>query len=238
MAISTTKDLIKSALKLIGALDPHEEPTAEEASDGLDVLNEMIATWNIERLTIYTITRSQQNIVAGKQTYTIGTGGIFNIARPDRIEHASIITSNGSLELMINIKTVTQWQEIPTKGTTSTLPNRLYYEPTFPLGIINLWPVPQESIPIILHLWQRHTRFVDLTTSLSFPDGYIRALRYNLAIELEPEYGMEASQRVQDLALESKGRIKSINIGPLDAQIDEALIGRGPYFDWRTGDPR
>lgn len=237
MAINTARDMVKSSLTLINVLDPGEEPTADEANDAFDILNEMLGTWNTERLTVFFIEIKTFNLVAGQQVYTIGSGGNFDTVRPDRIDHVSIVTAGSTLELAIEPRTVHQWQEVPTKQTTSTLPNQIYYEPDFPLGRIFYWPVPTEAIPTILYLWHRLTRFASLDTAISLPDGYKRAIRYNLAVELEPEYGKRENQRIHELALESKGKIKTINVIPLDADMDQALLGRGPYFDWRTGEP-
>ena len=46
----TPNDVIKSALSLLGVLAESETPTAEQASDGLDALNDMLASWETQGL--------------------------------------------------------------------------------------------------------------------------------------------------------------------------------------------
>jgi hypothetical protein len=41
-------DLIRSALLLVGAVDSNEAPSAPQAQDGLDALNNMLADWSTE----------------------------------------------------------------------------------------------------------------------------------------------------------------------------------------------
>ena len=48
----TPNDAIKSALSLIGVLAEGETPNAEQASDGLDALNDMISSWEMVGLSI------------------------------------------------------------------------------------------------------------------------------------------------------------------------------------------
>lgn len=50
-----------------------------------------------------------------------------------------------------------------------------------------------------------------LDTTLAFPPGYLRAFRYNLAMELAPEFGVEPSPQVQRIAMTSKRNLKRIN---------------------------
>ena len=50
-----------------------------------------------------------------------------------------------------------------------------------------------------------------LATELTFPPGYLRAFRYNLACEMAPEFGVEPSPQVQRIAMTSKRNLKRIN---------------------------
>ena len=48
--MTTPLDIITRAMKDIGALAAGENPTADEAQDGLDMLNDMIAQWSNENM--------------------------------------------------------------------------------------------------------------------------------------------------------------------------------------------
>ena len=50
-------------------------------------------------------------------------------------------------------------------------------------------PVPDAALTITLVHDEAFTALASVSTSLSFPPGYERALRYALAVELAPEFG-------------------------------------------------
>lgn len=55
------------------------------------------------------------------------------------------------------------------------------------------------------------TQPATLATDLTFPPGYLRAFRYNLACEMAPEFGTEPSAQVRRIAMSSKRNLKRIN---------------------------
>src|SRR5437899_10439831 len=65
--------------------------TAAEQTEYLSVLNSMLDSWRIDKLLVYRILENTFNLVVGFDTYTIGTGGNFNIERPDRLEDSCFI---------------------------------------------------------------------------------------------------------------------------------------------------
>jgi len=50
-----------------------------------------------------------------------------------------------------------------------------------------------------------------LSTLITFPPGYLRAFRYNLACEIAAEFGVEAPPSVARIAMASKRTLKRIN---------------------------
>ena len=51
--MTTPLDIITRAMKDIGAVAAGEVPTADEAQDGLDMLNDMIAQWSNENMMVF-----------------------------------------------------------------------------------------------------------------------------------------------------------------------------------------
>jgi hypothetical protein len=91
-----------------------------------------------------------------------------------------------------------------------------------------LWPKPSAANKVVLYSMKALTAFATADTAVSLPNGYLRALRYNLAIEMAPEFGREPSALVVTAAQESKEVIKRMNIKPgLLAAND--LTSRKPY---------
>ena len=72
------------------------------------VLNQMLDAWQIDRLLVFTIAIQDFPFVSTKQTYTMGSGGDFNVPRPARIERASIVLlSNPTNPLELSMKYTT-----------------------------------------------------------------------------------------------------------------------------------
>ena len=235
---STANAIIARSLKLLGVVASGESATADEATDAFDALNDLVASWATERLTIYVTARTSYTLVASTATYTIGSGGTFNQARPLWIPYAGVIESGGTSEYPVEVLNLSQWAAIAIKTQTSTFPTKIYYDNAFTSsrGTINVWPVPTTTPALILYTPTALVVFADRTTSYNFPPGYERALRYNLAVELAPEYGVPLDGVIAAIAAESKGNIKRANIEPYDARVDAALLGSGGRFNWRTGD--
>ena len=64
--------------------------TATEGTYYLGKLNAMLESWSLERLMINAITQGSLALTSGLGTYTIGSGGQFNMARPTKIVKAFI----------------------------------------------------------------------------------------------------------------------------------------------------
>ena len=239
----TANELIGRTLRTIGVLASGETATSNEAADAFTILNNMVDTWGTERLTIYTVARTAFNLTASTQDYTIGSGGTFNIVRPVWIVAASIIPDRGAssaqlVELPItNALTVKEWQQIGIKGTTSSYPTAFYYDKTWAAGLgqISVWPVPDNSnAQLVLYTPTALTQFTDPTTAYTFPPGYEEALRYQLALRLAPEFGVDLSPDVRLLASQTFANIKRANTSPDVLGIDPALRAEGGRYNWRT----
>lgn len=238
---SSGLDLIKSALRLINVLESGEVPSDDEANDALLVLNQMLDSWNNERLMVFTIVPQTVNLTAGKQAYTIGPNGDFNVTRPPFIETVSVISLQNPqqpLELTIQYLTKDQWAQIPVKNVTSALPRAVWDDLGYPLRTLSYWPIPNIALQTNVYGWTALSQFADLVTKYTFPPGYYKALRYCLAVDLVSEFSdlQAPPPTVLAQALEEKRKIKVINQPLLDLHCDAALVGmQGPgrgQYNW------
>jgi hypothetical protein len=235
----TANDLISSALRLIGVLASGEVPSAAEANDAFNILNQMLDSWNTERLAIFTVQRQVVVPATLKQAYTVGVGGDFNIPRPPRIDRIGVISLQNStepLELPVELLTDVGWEAIPVKNISSSLPLKVWNDLGYPLMTLSFWPIPNVEVNFALYTWTALTQFPDLVTDEEFPPGYLKALRYNLAVDLAPEFGVQqVPPAVAAQAAESKGKIKAMNQPLLDMACDTALVNqRGGRYNWLT----
>jgi hypothetical protein len=219
---TTAHDVIRGSMRLIGAVDPGEELTADEASDGLELLNEMLESWSTERLSVYQILQENFTLVAGTASYTIGSGATFNTTRPLNILSGFIRYS--SVDYPLAILTREEYDRIALK-TTSYLPESLYYQPSVANGTIYLYGVPDYAYTLYIDSTKQLQSFTALTTTIVLPPGYKRAIRYALALEIAPEYNRKVPDAVLAIARESKAAIKRLNSRTPKLRLDHLQLG-------------
>ena len=221
--MSTARVIIKKALQKIGALVKNEEPSSDEANDGLDSLNALISSWSNDSLNIYARTWQTVSLVGNTASYTIGTSGTFNTARPTNIVSAYI--RDGSVDYPMSIVDDEAFNTISFKSITG-MPEFLSYDGGFPLGTIRLYPVPSSNYSLFLLTEKPLTEFTSLDTELSMPPGTERALIYNLGIDLAPEYSQQISAEHSKTAMESLGliRAKVAQVRGMDAFPQNARV--------------
>lgn len=214
-------DLLRSSMRLIGAIATGETPTADEAADGLLVLNDMLENWSTETLSVWGSSNITFNLVPTQRTYTIGPAGNWVTQRPQDIDDAYCTFSG--VDFPIKVISQEQYNEINLKSMAQPIVERLLYVNEFPLGVVTVWPVPTQAIPITLTMQRILTFPVALTDTLTGPPGYMKALRYCLAVEMAPEFGVEPSPTVITVAADAKGDYKRANLPLIVAQYDDAL---------------
>jgi hypothetical protein len=220
---TTALELIKGAMRLIGAIATGETLTADETTDGLKALNDLLENWSVEKLSVWQRVNETFNAVAGQVTYTIGPTGTWVTTRPVRINDA-YCTVNGE-DFPVDVINQQQYNDIAVKNQQSSIVERLLYLNTNANGTVTLWPVPQETAAVTLSMDTLLTNITDVNTSLSYPPGYAKALRYSLAVELAAEFGVQASPSVLQIAQDCKADIKRANKVPVRAAYDGLLTG-------------
>lgn len=308
-------DLITGALREINSLEAGEVPNALDANDALQKLNDMLESWTIEKLFVFSSTENRFLFSPGTYQYTIGnpvggtftgtitggsnqitgvtvpsglvvgsmitdTGGVIptstptqvtqivgntvtlsanatatpstsevftfttpgniaydsttgaSISLPVRITNAftriTVANSNpmiNGLDYQMEIITRDKYTAIGLKGISGPWPTALYYDRTFPLGNLYFYPNPSQAGEC--HFWT-DTILLDLqniNSPINLPQGYSRAIKTNLAIELAAENGKAISPGLAMRAKESKRAIKSLNATPaVEAFFDQHIL--------------
>src|SRR6187455_529774 len=109
----TASELIHSSMRLIGAIAAGETLETAELNDGMVTLNQMMASWSAERVTVYEIRRDSFPLT-GSQSYTMGPAGVFSATRPTQIVAAR--ASSGNYGRGLRIIDVNRWAEILERG--------------------------------------------------------------------------------------------------------------------------
>jgi hypothetical protein len=303
-AVTTSAlDLITGALRNIKVLAAGETPNAQDSADALQVLNDLLESWSIDHLTIYSQVENILTFTAGQYQYTIGnpTGGTFTgtlvsgsptisgvtvpsnlvvggaltdvqaaipsgatvlafnagagtvtmsanalftvssaetityttpgnfaIPRPLRITNGftRITTAGGGLDYPIDFEGGRdKYNAIGLKSVQAPWPIVGWYNPTFPLGNVYFYPNPSGAGQLHLFTDTILSDFTTLTQSINLPQGYARAIKKNLALELAPEYGKSAGALLVKQAAESLAMIRALNASPaIQAFYDRDLV--------------
>lgn len=229
---TTALDLIKGAMRLIGAIATGETPTADEANDGLTVLNDVLEGWSLEGLAVWGSSNQTFTTVPGQKLYTVGPGGNFSTDRPVNVFGG--YCTFGGVDFPIEVVDQMAYNRIALKSQQQPIIEQMLYINENPLGFLTLWPVPSTAVPITLSCGRILTLVPSLATSLIYPPGYAKALRYALAVHLAAEYGKIPTPDVVAIARDSKGNIKAANNGSPTMAFDSVLTGDGPTI-WQRG---
>jgi len=216
----TAQTVINRAFRLVtGSTDA---PNTTDTDTALEALNNLLASWRNDNLTIFSSTKLTLSLVASTASYTIGPTGDLVTTRPISIEYAYQTISN--TDYGVAIQTQEEYDRINDKTTTGDLVHLIAYNPTMADGTLSVWPIPNANTSLYLTV---NTTLDVLTagTTLSFPPGWERALGANLAVEIAPEYGIEVPQSVMMLAQKSLTEIKRANLRPvkLNSGLTELL---------------
>ena len=226
----TALDLIKGSLRLIGAIETGETPDAEESSDALIILNQLLESLSLSTQGVFNQPTQTFNLVASQSTYTIGSGGNFNTVAPVTISDAYTI-QNG-ISYPVEVISQERYDAIGNKTQQSTYPLYLLYQNTAPLGSVILWPVPSAVVQLIINISAQFAQIPLLATAITtWPIGAARMIRYALALELAEEYGSPITQTLMMKAGEAKSDYMRANAQPMPPMsFDGALTSHGNKF--------
>ena len=212
MSTYTAGDQINRALRLLGVLAEGETASAAMANDALVSLNQMIDSWNTERLSVFNTQDQVFTWPSGEITRTLGPTGDFVGNRPVLVDDATYYRDPGT-NVSFGIKFINQQQYdgIAVKTVTSTYPQVCWINMEFPNITMTVYPRPTRDLEWHIISVEELSQPAALDTVLHFPPGYMRAFAYNLAMEIAPEYGVEPSPQITRIAMTSKRNLKRIN---------------------------
>jgi len=212
MATYTAGNQINRALRLLGVLAEGETPSADMSNDALMALNQMIDSWNTERLSVFSTKDQVFTWPAGEITRTLGPTGDFVGIRPVLVDDATYFIVPGTgVSYGISLINDQQYNAIALKTSTSTVPQLCFVNMEYPNISMSVYPKPTQDLEWHIVSVAPLTEAATLATVMAFPTGYLRAFTYSLAMEIAPEFGVEPSFQVSRIAMTSKRNINRIN---------------------------
>lgn len=174
------------------------------------------------------------------EQFTYTTPGNINIPRPLRIRSGyTRITASGNtgLDYWFDCTlTLERYNELGYKGVPGPWPVVLAYQTTFPLGTIWIYPNPTQAGEV--HLFTDNilnngntVAFPSIATNYNLPQGYTRAIKKLLSLELCPSWGKTPSATLIKAAAEARGFIKALNASPVVTLRYDTEIVRSQQHD-------
>ncbi len=235
MATYTAGDQINRALRLLGILAEGETPSASMSQDALMAMNQMIDSWNTKRLSVFCTQDQIFSWPSSEIKRTLGPTGDFVGNRPVLFDDATYFKAPNGVSYGIKFINQQQYDGIAVKNVTSTYPQVIFANMTYPNVEMYVYPMPTQVLEWHFVSVQELTEPATLATELHFPPGYLRAFTYNLALEFAPEFGVEPSPQVQRIAMTSKRNLKRIN-NPDDVMaLPYALVANRQRFNIYAG---
>jgi hypothetical protein len=259
----TVRDLLNGAHRLLGLVNSGNVLPEAVYQDNLIALNQMIDSWNTERLAVFCTqdqtylwdagfrvrtlgptgdfvyllaTQSQDPIVTQGNDFIAVSGDPSGSGRPILLDDSTYFR-DPSTNVSYGIKFINQLQynNIAVKTVTSTYPQVMFVNMTFPNITMSVYPVPSKTLEFHFISVQPLSNPATLETELLFPPGYLRAFRYNLALELAPEFNAQPSPEVRRIAMYSKRDLKRIN-NPRDVMsMPYSLMARRNRYNIYAG---
>ena len=236
MTTTTAGDQINGALRLLGVLAEGETPSANTANDALTALNQMLDSWDTERLSVFSTKDDVYLWPAGEKSRTYGPTGDVVGERPILLDDSTYFR-DPQTNVSYGIKFINQQQYdgIAVKTVTSTYPQVMWINMSYPDIEMVIYPVPLRLLEWHFISVDRLSQPAKLATPLLFPPGYLRAFRYNLACELAPEFGVEPSAQVQRIAMYSKRNLKRINNPDDIMALPYSIVGTRQRYNIYAG---
>ncbi len=219
--MTTANQLISDALFDLGVLGGAETVNGNDAMLGLRVLNRMLDAWRQQPHMATHSTWVQFTLPGNTQTRTIGPSGQVNVARPTELEIGSFVRYQG-IDQPLTIATRDQYGAEDLKTLAGSWPSAVYYEPSAPIGTLYFWPLAGSSVDVFLAVRSQLSKFADLTTDYTLPDGYEAAIVPSLAERLARPFERVASPDLKLEAANARRALKRTN-----AKVPELEIGQG-----------
>lgn len=235
--MATAGDQINGALRLIGVLAEGETASSETTNDALIAMNQMLDSWSTERLSVFATQDQVFTWPAGQKTRTLGPApSDFVGNRPIAVDDSTyFIDPTTGVSFGIKIINQAQYDGIAVKTVTSSYPQVMWINMNEASISMSIYPVPTRDLEWHFISVTELAQPATLATTLVFPPGYMRAFKYNLAVEIANEFGVEAPKSTQRIAMASKRTLKSQN-SPMDIMsIPYAIVGTRQRFNIFSG---
>jgi hypothetical protein len=230
MATENALSIIQGALEAIKVYAPGVSVTDADAERCLSEMNHMLDKWSNESLACFANAEQSFVLVPGISIYTIGTGGTIPLTRPLKITTgygAAYLKDSNNNRYPIDVIEQDQWNQIGLLTNQTEMPDTLFYDAQYPLGIINIYGTPSAAYTVYFDSRLQLADLINLNVNFSLPPGYTDAIQNNLAVRIWKFFKQGTPDpELKQEAMESLASIKRTNIRTSPSQYDSAIVSK------------
>jgi hypothetical protein len=230
----TAGDIINDALQAAGVIGVGQIPLAENTQLALRHLNRMIGQWNRKRWLVYHLIDTAK-ACTGAQTYSVGTGGDFNIARPDRLEYAyfrqTSLPPNEQVDFPLGILESREDYSAISLKQLQSFGYYIFYDSGYPTGAVYPWPILSNQYELHIVTKAVLSTLATLATAVMLPPEYEEAIEWNLALRLRPLFQLPADETITGMAKASLNTIRGANAQIPRLTMPAAVSNRGALYN-------
>lgn len=193
----TRNQFIEAALRTLGVLALDQTPSATEYTNASVKLNALIGEFRAKGLQVWQRTAYTMNLTNGTSTYNIGVGQTINTPYPLHLLQAVRLDSTQGTRITMDVIADYNFNLLP--ANSSGVPIQVTYQPKLNLGVIKVWPTPDSyaatNVSILLTYLRPIEYFNSSTDTADFPEEWVSAIIYGLAVRMAPEYGVPLQDR-------------------------------------------
>lgn len=202
--VQTVRDTVRDALREIRRYGRGQNLNADDAEDTRRAMNQMLARWSIEGLTVPVLTKQTTTLINGQNEYTVGAGQDLAITAPTSIEAVSLI--EGSSRTPLESQTVAEFAY--SHETQNSRPTKFAYQ-FDTVGRLYLNTPPDKAYSVELWSSVPLATFTSINDDMAtaFGDADIEAIMTNLAIKVASQFGANIKDSLATTARDSKKAI-------------------------------
>lgn len=212
--------VIKNALRKVGAIGSGETPDSNQVNDAAELLNVLMKSWNTRGMPLWEVLEVSIPLVAGTSVYT-------PTIRATKLLEANIIYSSTNTTMPMTILPRQLFKQLP--GGASGVPVNIWADYAIDTTAFSVYPTPDTTAAsgYILKVYYS-APIQDVNTASDTPDcpqEFIRALTYALAVELSYDYAVPKSERESLI-----GHAKTIENEAFDFNVEETSMFIQPDY--------
>ncbi len=227
MATVFVSTMILRSMRMTGEKARGETLDSNEQVQCLAEINAMIESWSLNPLLCYQLQQYSFSLTTSTSSYTIGPGAALSTTvRPNKIVDPCYVRDSSNMDTPLTIISPESYGSIVMKGTGTTYPTYITYNQGLDssgFGLINVYPTPSANLTLFINTEQGVGSFASISTQVTLPQGYQRAIEANYAIESVAGIG-NVSPEVAKIARESLALIKSQNLPEVIASLESGVL--------------